>query len=696
MPYQVTDHQSTNGCELAEDLVSLVQAANQRNSVLSKLSRAANILRYYRTSQLLQRAWRQFVPTFCVRPGQTLPLLEAQRVRKSSLEKMRGIATTRSVRTLESMQTFCDDLSHGKFTLLAQPCDLGQPCELGMAIDWHGRVASHPSHLWRFQLHYHEYLLDLAIGSAAEKKESFHAWPVIWEIVDDWIDGNPLEQALSGEDAWHPYCISRRLPIWAQLFALNAPPDELGDRFLQSFACQAEVLSKTLEFDLGGNHLLENLTALAIAGAFLENSPSETWLDLATHHLQQQITLQVLPTGEHYERAPMYHCQVLGNLLHVAHVTTGVRNELATLCRQTASKMHSFLQSILHPDGEIPLFGDSCWGEAHRVDDINNLSDLAGLDARSLSQNSEGGVQQPGKLGPSSNLGTCRQVGAAAAPAAVSESGATVTGPYWVWRQADDTLIFDTGPVGASTLPAHAHCDLLGLEASIGGKRWFVDSGLFDYEESAMRDYCRSSAAHNVVTVADQSCCDVWSRFRMGRRGRPTRLEHGRQGGFSWCQAGHDGYRHLGLPEISRLMVVHTSGVWTCLEYASKKIDSPLVGRLHLAPGIELQQLDPQRLLLTTDGIERWLTVTPGVKLGLAKGWYCDRFGRRTRTQVITYHAEASGRAGVRGCDGSTFGWSLFPSAKTTAGATIIDSQSGQVEIAINGSPEVFRQQFPH
>ncbi len=640
-----------------EDLAALVQASHPPNTLRSKLSRAANIGRYYRTSQLLQRAVRMAVPSFILRRlrasvTRPLPADEISCVRTSAPDKMRSLAATRAVRITTNLPDFCEEMSQGKFTLLQESCELGTP------IDWLGHTVSHPSHLWRFQLHYQEYLLDLAIGcsgKAGKAGKDGDPWPEIWKLVADWIHQNPLEPGQLTGDAWHPYCLSRRLPVWAQLFSLSEPPEDLREIFLRSFANQAEVLSKTLEFDLGGNHLLENLRALALAGAFLEGARSERWLDLATHHLRKQLQTQVLPHGEHYERTPMYHCLVLGNLLQVAHATSEVRGDLSDLCCETAATMYGFLESILHPDGEIPLFGDSCWGEAHSVEELAALASLQGL----------------------------RSKEAQAGPPAI------VIGPYWVCRQDNEALIFDTGPVGADSLPAHAHCDLLGFEASIAGQRWFVDSGLFDYNESLMRDYCRSSAAHNVVTVGHQNCCDVWSRFRMGRRGRPTRFEHGQQGDFSWCQASHDGYRHLGVPEISRLMVLHPSGVWTCLDYAKKTKGTPLIGRLHLAPEIEVQQRgslqgEPQQIRLSKEGTQRWLTATSGVELGLAEGWYCDRFGQKKRTQVITYCLKTANDMDA------TLGWLLSPSAESIATVTINEDLTATAKIAIDGTPDTF------
>ena len=37
-------------------------------------------------------------------------------------------------------------------------------------------------------------------------------------------------------------------------------------------------------------------------------------------------------------------------------------------------------------------------------------------------------------------------------------------------------------------MPAHAQCDLTNLVASVGGRRWIVDSGNFDYQAGSMRE----------------------------------------------------------------------------------------------------------------------------------------------------------------------------------------------------------------
>lgn len=580
------------------DLEQLLTDQTRPPSMGVRLQRAMNVLRYYRTSQIARRAWQTVWPEtrrVVLREGSPCGL------RKDALHRWRTIAATRDVRTAVPLAELHDDLMRGVLTLLGQSCALGQP------IDWHETTHPHPSRLWGFQLHYHDYLLDLAVGADMLDRDP---WPAIWETVRSWIAACPDDEAM-GADAWHPYCISRRLPVWIQLWAMASPPEDLADVLPVSIATQAESLATRLEHDLGGNHLLENLHGLVAAGTVVDGRQSDEWLTLAEAQLRRQLEEQLLPWGEHFERSPMYHGQVAGNLLAAAWACEPVRPGLAAWCREKAEAMITFLRQLLHPDGEIPLLGDSCFGESYGQAELERLA----------------------------LLGSGRDLADATPP----RPGSTVVGPYWVWREDANraAIVFDAGPAGADPLPAHAHCDLLGFEASVAGTRWLVDSGLYDYEISPMRRYCRSSAAHNVVTIGLEDSCDVWSRFRMGRRARPGPLRHGDDGPYSWASCSHDGYRHLGVASVSRLLVAHRSAGWACIDWVSHPAEEPPVGRLHLAPGLEVEQTGPRELLLRRGDTCRRLSFVEGVAIDWALGWYCDRFGRRQRTQVVCYRPTA-------------------------------------------------------
>ncbi len=503
-------------------------------------------------------------------------------------------------------------LAEGKLVLLNAPCDVGWP------LDWcHPQTQCMP-HLWKFQFQYMEYLLAEIADAETEARAA--AWHRVWDTLHRWVTVHDPREVARNSDSWHPFCISRRVPVWIWLLATCPDGSEQHPQILASLHQQCSHLHDHLEFDPGGNHLLENLTALALAASFLQTSPSRQWMSTVSTLLPGELSRQLLSTGEHFERSPMYHCQVLRNLLVVALCSRETQPDLAGICRQSASQMLEFLGSILHPDGEIPLFADSGFGEAPSLAEIRSLAALAEL-------------QLP-QLGP----------------------GVTVCGQYWIHEgvnQPSDRLIFDGGDVGARELPAHAHCDLLNLEASVGGSRWFVDSGNFNYQDDAMRRYCRSSLAHNVATIENQNSCEIWSQFRMGFRGKVQSFATYKSDGVDWVVASHNGYRRQGCRCMTRLVAAGKQPFWLVADHAAASSSRSLVAYLHLAVDLRVQPLDdPHSFLLQHQQQQRLLTFFGIQGVEISQGWYCKAFGFREKKSALVYD-------GLPGS--SPAGWVLTP-----------------------------------
>jgi uncharacterized heparinase superfamily protein len=479
--------------------------------------------------------------------------------------------------------------------------------ELCDPVDWHlGRSPELPR-LWRFHLHYHEFLVDLASEGLRSQEPGW--FQRAWSLVDQWISASPLQDAGRLADAWHPYTISRRLPAWMLLWTASPPSASLQNRVLQSMFTQAAFLERHLEWDLGGNHLLENLKALILAGAFFRGVDADRWLRKGAGRFARQLLKQILPHGEHFERSPMYHAQALEAVLDLRDATASVSGQLSKECCFTAERMAGFLAQILHPNQEPPAFGDSCFGET---------SAPAALVARASAAVHESNV-----------VGTDRRP--------VASGDARLGGTYWTWRDGDDFLVFDAGPVGPDHLPAHAHADLLTFEASVGGRRLFVDSGVFGYEDDAMRRYCRNTAAHNVLQVDDTDQCDMWSRFRMGYRGWPTELAVGETNGFYWARARHDAYRRLNVPEVGRWFACRPGGPWFCVDWAFGRGIHLLVNRLHLHPDVHAEQIAVDEVSLRCGGVTVPVRFLGRGELALTSGWYCPEFGRRLSSTVLEW-----------------------------------------------------------
>lgn len=524
---------------------------------------------------------------------------------------------------------------------------LGLTRAMALPADWRCQAIENVPHLWRFHLHDQQWLRDLP----ADER---------WRWVLDWIESNRMTDRRELSDAWHPFCISRRVVMWMRLW-IESPPAEHQEQILTSLARQVMFLSQHMEWDLRGNHLLFNLWALGIAAAFFDGPVGERALSVVRRHLPSQLEEQILPSGEHFERSPMYHAEML-EIVEQTSVALMKRDfdNTAIGCIRAGRQMEKFLESLLHPDGKIPLLGDSAFdGVPHSPRDLFP------------------GWHQPkdGRFfGKSTINGDYWRFITTAEP--IDEYlDSTAKGVMHVPRS--DFLLFDTGPVGADELPAHAHCDLLGLEASIGGKRFLVDSGVFDYEDSEMRMYCRSTYAHNVLQIDDVDQCDVWSRFRMGYRGWPTPATHGTtKDGFHWCRATHNAYRRIGVREVGRLVACRDDGLWVIADWTGRaRGKHRLVSRLHLHPDVVIEWSDDHSAQVRIG--ERTLLIAgygPG-RLVIESGWYCPRFGERHENAVLSWQTgEVSLPAAV--------GWLIQPVDSAT---TTLELEAGPpVRVSVN------------
>jgi uncharacterized heparinase superfamily protein len=383
---------------------------------------------------------------------------------------------------------------------------------------------------------------------------------------------------------------------------------------------------------------LENAKALVFAGTFFQGREANEWLDAGRRLWRRELRRQILPSGEHFERSPMYHAQMLEALLDVRDAVGELDPAFSDFCRAAAVRMAEWLAGVLHPDGRIPLLSDSAFDQTP--------------DERTL-------------LARAGTAGDVR-------------SGGRAVGDCWTWRDGDDFLLFDAGPVGADDLPAHAHCDLLTLEASLGGKRLFVDSGVFDYEAGEMRRYCRSTAAHNVLMTDAEEQCDVWSRFRMGRRGHPSPLSYGVSDGFSWACAAHDAYRHLGIDQVERWVACRPGGPFVCVDRAVGRGRHRLTEFLHLHPDVDVRQESPDRFRLELSGRTAVLTLLSPWRASIDQGWYCPEFGVRKPAPVIRWEIEAVTLPVVTGW---YLSWADEGNAKLLGDASLVWSdEDGAVE----------------
>ena len=598
--------------------------------------RTVYTLRYHTPIQLLRRLQSRTRATRAKNsklsaPSANVPIAEAVQIDESKAGVFRQLLTGRIAARRESVKNRRNDILEGRLGLI------GCTAELGWPLDWKSSAQLDVDHLWQFHLQYHEFLLDLAeyarIHANAANRDSESISPsstvavkefadvettqAISQIIESWIDAYPN----AGGDAWHPFCISRRLPVWCMVWHAF-PANELKKQLALSIHRQATYLHQHLEFDPGGNHLLENLRALVFAACFIVDDENQTpqtltWLDTAEQIFRRELPRQILPSGEHFERTPAYHGVVLELLIEVRDVLQSVRPDFSQYLGEYIERMSTIAKGIGHPDGEMPLFADSTFA---------SMPVTAALLKRSK---------------PTTAASSVNDVAADLVHDDNDRHHAAAIGDYWVWRSPDATVVFDAGDAAADHLPAHGHCDLLNLEVSVNGQRLIVDGGVFDYGDTEMRKYCRGTAAHNVLQIDGIDQCDVWSRFRMGYRGHTGSLRSGVNDSFSWATASHNAYSRVSVPTVGRwLGCGHCNGSQQiiCVDWAVGHGQHQFANRVRLHPAVDVQSTGPGEYQLTLGNHTwelRWSRLNAGGQTTVEDGWYCPDFGSREPISVV-------------------------------------------------------------
>lgn len=464
-------------------------------------------------------------------------------------------------------------------------CFLNESRSMGRPWDW---TAEDMPLLWRFHLHYFDYLHLL---DETERRD----------LCRRWIAAHPMGRGVG----WHPYPTSLRIVNWCKYLGAGAPPD-VEDSLYQ----QGGYLARNLEAYLSGNHLLENARALAFAGCYFGDAgEAGEWLEKGLGILRRELPAQVLADGGHYERSPMYHGLVLEACLDLLNVLPGDRQERALL-RETAGRMLGFLRGVTHPDGCIALFNDAAvdgvpspgrlYDYAHRIGGIS--------------------LRRPEH---SSSIETFPQSG------------------FYRYREEPFTLMLDAGTIGPSHQPAHGHAGCFSYELSVRDRRVVTDTGVHSYAPGKLRGYCRGTRSHNTVAVDGVDQAEMWGAFRVARRFEP-RVDRVELADTTFRFSGEfDGYADLVGDDIVHRRELRCDGPSKSLRVRDRLLGRGrhcAVSRLHLHPDIAVFENGPGQLGLGGTEFEGTLTFSGEVRH--ERRPYFPRFGVRVERSVICFRNE--------------------------------------------------------
>jgi uncharacterized heparinase superfamily protein len=514
----------------------------------------------------------------------------------------------------------------------------GITASLGEDFDWQDVPVD--SQDWQWDLNRHYWLLTLGRAWQYTRDEALGRQAS--RLLRDWMVHNPPDVQ---SPLWRPFEVATRLNNWIWgLYLLSDCPSFAGSALgylWQGLIAHARYLYAQLERHVANNHLLVEAKTLAVLGLLFPELPQAgRWFQTGLATLWTQVRRQFHPDGVHSEQATQYHCLCTSELWELVHLLQ--QNDYAipsdVLDRFAASVR--FQNTILKPDGHIPLFGDSARHDLHIRFDARWA--LGGLDEARFPTGSPD-EETRWLMGSMPGSDGADSLELAPTSQAFSQGG------YVVMREADHCLVLDCGPFGDRLVPSHGHADALSFELCAFGQTLLTDSGGYSYHAPPVwRHYFRGTAAHNTVVVDQQDQSELVGKRLVQDPAQARLLQWCTTPVADWAIAEHDGYERLNPPVRHRRCVLFVKPhYWLLLDSLLGEGEHQLDWHFHLPPGAAVTQepgsnalnasVDEVGLIIQTTPVPNLKTKIWKGETSPPRGWVSLESGYKSPAPEVTW-----------------------------------------------------------
>ena len=500
-----------------------------------------------------------------------------------SPQKTVDLFRSRWPKTAELLIEKANRISEGKFDLLGlKNLSFGDP------IDWQfepttnkrislvhwskldyldAEVAGDKKIIW--ELNRHQYFTTLGQAYWLTGDERYPG--IFTSHLEAWMEANPPKLGINWASSLEVAFRSISW-LWAFHFFKSSPaltPETLK-RARKFLYLNARHLESYLSIYFSPNtHLTGEALGLFFLGTMLpEFSDAKRWQKLGRRILIEQLPVHVKKDGVYFEQSSYYHRYTTDFYLHFLLLSRANNLDVPAEVEKYLVLLLEHLMYITRPDGTTPLFGDDDGGRLAMLDvrAANDFRGTLGVGAAVFDRGdykfvSGDAAEELLWLTGAEGLNKFDSI-AATQPAETSK--AFHDGGYFVmrdgWSTAANYMLFDCGPHGALNC-GHAHADALAFDLAVNGRTTLVDSGTYTYTGSKqLRDWFRSSHAHNTVTIDNESSSvpsGAFSWRTIANCSLEKWISHDR---FDFVSGQHDGFMRLQNPATLTRSILFIKG----------------------------------------------------------------------------------------------------------------------------------------
>ncbi|HKE55915.1 MAG TPA: heparinase II/III-family protein, partial [Pyrinomonadaceae bacterium] len=216
------------------------------------------------------------------------------------------------------------------------------------------------------------------------------------------------------------------------------------------------------------------------------------------------------------------------------------------------------------------------------------------------------------------------------------------------WTSEANYLLFDCGPHGWANC-GHAHADALAFELAASGRTQLVDPGTFTYTGAReLRDWFRSSAAHNSLTIAGRSSSVSAGPFSWNSIARCQPLNWITRDRFDYVSGAHDGYAN---PPIAatheRSILFLKDDYWFIRDLVKSTAEQNVDLWFHFDPRSDalIEAVDEETFIAESkgdSGLDLHIFAEKG-RWRREEGWVSHCYAQRSAARVYRFSASLGG-----------------------------------------------------